>query len=166
MQHFWVWYCLYLQRLNIFCFVLAKVNFFLFTLEGFPVKASWRTNRLRHCLQTSLNGWRNMAWLGKLSPLKKKIIQVNIRVWMALRLWDNALDGTWVALKLMQRLTKMLIWKNRSIIKLSTLKPNNFSQVFWSNYLFIRRTLKQEKKNKDNINVPLETFYISLTGYK
>lgn len=85
---------------------------------------------------------------------------------MALRLWDNALDGTWVALKLMQRLTKMLIWKNRSIIKLSTLKPNNFSQVFWSNYLFIRRTLKQEKKNKDNINVPLETFYISLTGYK
>lgn len=27
-------------------------------------------------------------------------------MWIALRHWDNVLDGTWVALKLMQRLTK------------------------------------------------------------
>lgn len=54
----------------LFCF--SQGHFFLFTSEGFPVIASWRTNILCHCLQTSLNGWRKMAWLGKLNPLKKK----------------------------------------------------------------------------------------------
>lgn len=104
------------------------------------------------------------AWpdLESSAPLKK-VLGGNIRMWIALRHCENALVGVQVATKKKKKLN-VALHKDADLEKYMYVSQSTTIYFFSRNIRSWKKNWKTN--NQNNINDPLETFFISLTGCK